>query len=89
MEVKAIEGLGKAVDAILVNGRLAAGDMVVLGGQSGPICTHIKQIYTPPANKDLRVKQQWVKHTKELGSIIDYSSQFFRLYVFTENFKKK
>ena len=65
MEVKAIEGLGKAVDAILVNGRLAAGDMVVLGGQSGPICTHIKQIYTPPANKDLRVKQQWIKHTKE------------------------
>ena len=68
MEVKAIEGLGKAVDAILVNGRLAAGDMVVLGGQTGPICTHIKQIYTPPANKDLRVKQQWVKHTKVKGA---------------------
>ena len=68
MEVKAIEGLGKAVDAILVNGRLAAGDMVVLGGQNGPICTHIKQIYTPPANKDLRVKQQWQKHTKVKGA---------------------
>jgi len=68
MEVKAIEGLGKAVDAILVNGRLAAGDMVVLGGQTGPICTHIKQIYTPPANKDLRVKQQWQKHAKIKGA---------------------
>ena len=32
MEVKAIEGLGKSVDAILVNGRLKNGDMIVLGG---------------------------------------------------------
>ena len=63
MEVKAIEGLGKAVDAILVNGRLKANDMIVFGGQNGPISTHIKQIYTPPANKDLRVKNQWVKHS--------------------------
>ena len=88
MEVKAIEGLGKAVDAILVNGRLAAGDMVVLGGQSGPICTHIKQIYTPQANKDLRVKQQWVKHTKEWGWSLTIQVSFFRLLVFTEDFQK-
>ena len=52
MEVKAIEGLGKAVDAILVNGRLKTNDIIVLGGQNGPICTHVKQIFTPPANKD-------------------------------------
>jgi len=68
MEVKAIEGLGKAVDAILVNGRLKTGDMIVFGGQNGPISTNIKQIYTPPVNKDLRVKNQWVKHSCVKGA---------------------
>jgi translation initiation factor 5B len=68
MEVKAIEGLGKAVDAILVNGRLKTNDIIVLGGQNGPICTHVKQIFTPPANKDLRVKNQWVKHATVKGA---------------------
>ena len=68
MEVKAIEGLGKSVDAILVNGKLKNGDMIVLGGQQGPICTHIKQIFTPPSNKDLRTKNAWVKHDKVRGA---------------------
>ena len=68
MEVKAIEGLGKSVDAILVNGRLKNGDMIVLGGQQGPICTHIRQIYTPPSNKDLRTKNAWEKHNNVKGA---------------------
>lgn len=68
MEVKAIEGLGKSIDAILVNGRLKNGDMIVLGGQQGPICTHIRQIYTPPSNKDLRTKNAWEKHNLVKGA---------------------
>jgi len=62
MEVKTIEGLGKSIDAILVNGCLQNGDQMVLAGQQGPFATHIRQIYTPPVNKDLRVKNAWVKH---------------------------
>lgn len=68
MEVKAIEGLGKSVDAILVNGRIQNGDQMVLAGQQGPFATHIRQIYTPPANKDLRVKNSWVKHDRIKGA---------------------
>lgn len=68
MEVKAIEGLGKSIDAILVNGRIKNGDMIVLGGQQGPICTHIRQIYTPPSNKDLRTKNAWEKHSNVKGA---------------------
>jgi len=68
MEVKAIEGLGKSIDAILVNGCLQNGDQMVLAGQQGPFATHIRQIYTPPANKDLRVKNAWVKHDRVKGA---------------------
>jgi len=68
MEVKAIEGLGKSIDAILVNGCLQNGDQMVLAGQQGPFATHIRQIYTPPVNKDLRVKNAWVKHERVKGA---------------------
>jgi len=68
MEVKAIEGLGKSIDAILVNGCLQNGDQMVLAGQQGPFATHIRQIYTPPVNKDLRVKNAWVKHDRVKGA---------------------
>jgi translation initiation factor 5B len=68
MEVKTIEGLGKTVDAILVNGRIKNGDTVVLGGQNGPITTTIRQILIPPENKDLRVKQSWQKRSIVKGA---------------------
>lgn len=68
MEVKAIEGLGKSIDAILVNGCLQNGDQMILAGQQGPFATHIRQIYTPPVNKDLRVKNAWVKHDRVKGA---------------------
>lgn len=44
MEVKETEGHGTTLDVILVNGRLRTNDLIVVGGQEGPISTRIRYL---------------------------------------------
>jgi translation initiation factor 5B len=57
MEVKTVEGLGTAIDVLLLNGTLKNGDTIVLAGSSGPIVTTIRALLTPQPMKDIRVKR--------------------------------
>jgi translation initiation factor 5B len=46
-EVKPIENIGMAVDAILINGILCVGDQIAMCGIHGPVITKIKRLLIP------------------------------------------
>lgn len=56
LQVKAIHGLGTAIDVILVNGKIHEGDTIVVAGTEGPIVTQIRAVLMPQPMKELRVK---------------------------------
>jgi len=62
MEVKHVEGLGTAIDVLLLNGTLKQGDTIVLAGSRGPIVTTIRALLTPQPMKDIRVKNEYLQH---------------------------
>ena len=47
LEVKTVEGLGTAIDVVLINGVLREGDRIVVCGLQGAIVTRIKALKTP------------------------------------------
>lgn len=65
LEVKAIEGLGHVIDAIVTQGSLSEGDRVVIGGISGAICTQVRSLLTPEPMRESRVKsvRPYLAHT--------------------------
>ncbi|CAF1038142.1 unnamed protein product [Didymodactylos carnosus] len=69
MEVKAIGGLGKTIDVVLVNGRLRVGDTVIVAGQEGPIVTHVRGLLMPKPNQELRVQNQYQTYKKVKAAI--------------------
>ena len=69
MEVKAIDGLGTTVDAVLVNGTLHEGDTIVCCTLDGPVTTSIRAILTPPPSRELRVKADYIHHAQISGAI--------------------
>jgi len=69
LEVKAIDGLGTTVDVALVNGTLREGDKVVLCSLDGPIVTEIRGLLTPPPQREMRVKADYVHHKSIDGAI--------------------
>jgi translation initiation factor aIF-2/yIF-2 len=64
IEVKNTEGLGTTIDVLLVNGTLQEGDQIVLAGMTGPIVTTIRALLTPQPMKEMRVKGEFIHHSK-------------------------
>ncbi|PVU73850.1 translation initiation factor IF-2 [Acidilobus sp. SCGC AC-742_E15] len=56
LEVKEIPGLGTVVDAIIYDGVLKVGDIIVLNGKSGPIITVVRSLLMPAPLSDMRAK---------------------------------
>ena len=69
LEVKVIDGLGHTVDVILVNGTLREGDTIVVSTLEGPVETTIRGLLTPPPNREMRVKSEYVHHKELTGAI--------------------
>jgi translation initiation factor 5B len=69
LEVKSIEGLGHTIDVVLVNGRLRQGDTIVVSTMDGPVVTNVRALLTPPPNREMRIKGDYVHHSELCGAI--------------------
>jgi translation initiation factor aIF-2/yIF-2 len=69
LEVKAVEGLGTTIDVVLVDGRLAIDDEILVCGFDGPIRTHIRALLTPHPLREMRVKGTYERHKEIYGAI--------------------
>ncbi|MGC9210201.1 MAG: translation initiation factor IF-2 [Acidilobus sp.] len=56
LEVKEIPGLGTVIDAIIYDGVLKVGDIIVLNGKNGPIITTVRSLLMPAPLSDMRAK---------------------------------
>jgi len=56
LEVKEIPGLGTVVDAIIYDGVLKVGNIIVLNGKSGPIISVVRSLLMPAPLSDMRAK---------------------------------
>lgn len=68
LEVKAIQGLGTTIDAILINGKLREGDTMIVAGTDGPIVTQIRALLLPHPMKELRVKNNYIEQKEIKGA---------------------
>ena len=69
LEVKNIDGYGPTCDVVLVNGVLKEGDRIVISTMDGPVETVVKALLTPPPNKEMRVKNEYIHHKSIAGAI--------------------
>tara|TARA_B100000902_G_C27314361_1_gene920330 strand:+ start:1837 stop:3639 length:1803 start_codon:yes stop_codon:yes gene_type:complete len=74
LEVRELEGVGKTIDIILVNGTMNVGDKIMFLTNTGCEISVIKRIYSPPANKEIRVKSDLISHTSIQAS---FSAKLF------------
>ncbi|KAI6239049.1 Eukaryotic translation initiation factor 5B [Aphelenchoides fujianensis] len=65
MEVRPLEGMGKTIDVVLLNGRLRVNDFLILAGTKGPIVTMVRDLLMPAPLKEIRVKNEY-EHYKEI-----------------------
>jgi len=57
LEVKEIEGLGKALDVIIYDGTLNVNDTIVIGGINEPIVTKVRALLQPAPLQEMRDKK--------------------------------
>jgi translation initiation factor 5B len=57
LEVKEIEGLGKALDVIIYDGTLKVNDTIVIGGVHEPIVTKVRALLQPAPLQEMRDKK--------------------------------
>ncbi len=69
MESTETEGFGMTIDAILISGKIEYGDRIILSTSSEPIQTTVKNILTPPPNRESRVKSDLVHHKVIEGAV--------------------
>eukprot|EP01041_Mallomonas_annulata_P003215 gene3215-6358_t len=69
LEVKVLDGLGHTLDVVLVNGRLREGDTIVISTLEGPVVSSIRALLTPPPNREMRVKSEYIHHQEIRGAI--------------------
>ena len=69
LEVKVVDGLGHTMDVVLVNGTLREGDTIVVSTMEGPIVTQIRSLLTPPPNREMRIKSEYIHHQVLEGAI--------------------
>ena len=69
MEKTITEGVGSSIDAILIDGTLKKGDEISFQTSSGIMKTTIRNLLTPPPNKESRVKSEYIHHESVKGSI--------------------
>lgn len=69
LEVKVVEGLGHTVDVVLVNGTIREGDTIVVSTMEGPVVTQIRALLTPPPNREMRIKSEYIHHQVLTGAI--------------------
>ncbi len=69
MEATTTEGYGSTIDVILIGGTIAQGDKIILATTSGVVETTVRQILTPPPNRESRVKNEYTNHKMIEGAI--------------------
>jgi translation initiation factor 5B len=57
LEVKDVEGLGKAIDVIIYDGTLKVNDTIVIGGVQAPIVTKVRALLQPAPLQEMRDKK--------------------------------
>ena len=62
METTKVEGFGLTLDVILINGELRVGDDITIKTLSGLFTSTIKNLLTPPPNRESRVKTEFIHH---------------------------
>lgn len=69
METTKVDGFGLTIDAILNNGELKVGDEITIKTLNGLFNTQIRSLLTPPANRESRVKTEFIHCDRVKGSI--------------------
>ncbi len=66
LEVKEVQGLGTTIDIILYEGKISAGDTIVLPGVDGPIKTKVRALLKPKPLSEIRDPKQKFNSVKEV-----------------------
>jgi len=69
MEKTITEGIGSSVDVILINGTLNKGDQISFQSSDGVCKTIIRNLLTPPPNRESRIKSEYIHNDAVKGSM--------------------
>jgi translation initiation factor 5B len=69
MEKALQPGFGTVIDVIVINGSLKKNDKIIISTSDGPIETVIKNLLTPPPNRESRVKSEYIHNESVKGAL--------------------